>query len=182
MTAIQIKHRFTEAVLFEFEATDDQQHSGLALRHALEAATTAGANLRGANLRGANLRGANLYDANLRGANLYGADLRGANLYGANLYGADLYGTDLHGAYLDGKLKLTGERSVLQISPIGSRADTLFAFTTTDGLRIRTGCFFGTRDEFLARVEKTHGNSAHGQDYRAALVFIDSYASRWKAT
>jgi len=45
MTAIQIKHRFTEAVLFEFEATNAQQQSGLALRHALEAATTAGANL-----------------------------------------------------------------------------------------------------------------------------------------
>ena len=95
--------------------------------------------------------------------------------------GADLYGADLRGADLYGDVKLTGDRPVLQMGPIGSRADTLLAFTTTDGLRIRAGCFFGTRDEFLDRVEKTHGNSVHGQDYRAALMFIDSYASRWNS-
>ena len=156
MTVIQIKNHSTETVLFEFEATNAQQQSGLALRHALEAATTAGANLRGADLRGANLRGANLRGANLRGADLYSANLRG-------------------------DVKLTGDRPVLQMGPIGSRADTLLAFTTTDGLRIRAGYFFGTRDEFLDRVEKTHGNSVHGQDYRAALMFIDSYASRWNS-
>jgi uncharacterized protein YjbI with pentapeptide repeats len=102
----QIKHRFTDAVLFE------QEGSGMSLRDTLESAVRAGtnldganldgANLRGANLRGANLDGANLRGANLDGANLYGANLDGANLYGANLYGADLRGANLYGANLDG--------------------------------------------------------------------------------
>ena len=64
---IEIRHLITDAVLFEWEAPDDL-HSGLHMRHALEKAVEAHANLRGANLRGANLRGANLRGADLRGA------------------------------------------------------------------------------------------------------------------
>ena len=79
--ATQIKHRFTDAVLFE------QEGSGMSLRDTLESAVRAGTNLYGANLYGANLDG-----ANLDGANLDGADLRGANLDGADLDGANLYG------------------------------------------------------------------------------------------
>ncbi len=97
---MQIKHRYTGAVLFEGEA-------GMTTRQVLEKATASkadlrGANLGGANLCGANLGGANLYGANLRGADLYGADLRGANLYGADLRGANLRGANLRGANLGG--------------------------------------------------------------------------------
>ena len=57
---IVIKHRYTDAVLFEYQPTDEQQASGLAMRAALETATKSDADLRGANLRGADLGGANL--------------------------------------------------------------------------------------------------------------------------
>ena len=57
---MQIKHRYTGAVLFE--------DAGLTMRDTLEKATAARADLRDADLSGANLRG-----ANLRGAK--GADL-----------------------------------------------------------------------------------------------------------
>ena len=56
----QIKHRYTEAVLFECDVPDDVQARGMATRYALEKAVKDDANLRGANLRGADLRGANL--------------------------------------------------------------------------------------------------------------------------
>ena len=85
----QIKHRFTDAVLFE------QEGSGMSLRDTLESAVRAGTNLYGANLRGADLDGANLGGANLCGADLCGADLRGANLDGANLDGEILKRTPL---------------------------------------------------------------------------------------
>ena len=75
---IQIRHLITDAVLFECEAPDDL-HSGLHVRHALEKAVEARADLSGANLRGANLRGADLSGADLSGANLSGAELRGAS-------------------------------------------------------------------------------------------------------
>ena len=77
---IEIRHRYTGAVLYACDATDEQQDSGLAVRAALEGAVKAGANLRGANLSGANLSGANLRGANLRGADLGDANLRDANL------------------------------------------------------------------------------------------------------
>ena len=53
----QIKHRYTDAVLFECDVPEDVQASGKAPRYALEKAVEAGAYLRGADLTGANLRG-----------------------------------------------------------------------------------------------------------------------------
>ena len=84
---IQIRHRYTDVVLFECDAPDVLD-SGLHMRHALEKATGARADLRGANLSGANLSDTNLSSANLRGADLSGANLSDANLSSANV--ADL--------------------------------------------------------------------------------------------
>ena len=203
MPTITIKHRDTEAVLFTHEVTDEQQSSGLAMRATLEAACKdradlggaylrdaylGGADLRGADLRdaylgGADLRGADLGGAYLRGAYLRGADLGGADLGGTDLGGTDLRGADLGGAYLGGAYlrgkKLISERPVLQVGPIGSRQDYLLSFITDGGVILRAGCFEGSRDEFAAAVEKTHGASAHGDEYRAALVLIDAHAKAW---
>jgi hypothetical protein len=74
---IKIKHRYTNAVLYNGEGED--------LRDVIQQAVKGGANLDGAYLVGANLDGANLRGANLDGANLRGAYLVGANLDGANL-------------------------------------------------------------------------------------------------
>ena len=163
-TKIVIKHRRTDTVLYEYQPTEDEQASGLAMRAALEAGVRGGANLGGANLRGANLGG-----ANLRGANLRGADLGGANLVGANL----------RGAYLDGDAKLIGERPVFIIGPIGSRSDYSTAYLTDKGVYLRTGCFFGTRDEFVAKLNAGHGDNVHGAEYRAALRLIAVHAELW---
>jgi uncharacterized protein YjbI with pentapeptide repeats len=160
----------------------------------LEDADLRGAYLDGANLRGADLRGANLDGADLRGAYLGGADLRGANLRGANLRGANLRGAYLEGAYLDGAnledaylrgaylgggLRLTGDRPIFQIGPIGSRGAYLVAYLTDQGLRVKTGCFFGTREEFEAKLQAEHGDNLHAQEYRAALALIDVHAALW---
>ena len=75
---IRIRHLVNDAVLFECEAPDDL-HSGLHMRHALEKAVEAHADLSGANLSGANLSGAYLSGADLSGADLSGANLRGAS-------------------------------------------------------------------------------------------------------
>jgi uncharacterized protein YjbI with pentapeptide repeats len=104
---VQIKGRWTDAVLYECDVPDSVD-SGLALRHTLEAAVSSGADLRDANLsgaylRGANLRGANLIGANLRDANLSCAYLRGANLSGANLRGTNLIDANLSDATYQGQ-------------------------------------------------------------------------------
>ena len=64
---IVIKHRYTDAVLFEYQPTDEQQASGLAIRAALETATKSDANLSAAYLSGAYLSDAYLSGAYLRG-------------------------------------------------------------------------------------------------------------------
>jgi PPE-repeat protein len=206
MPTITIRNRWTDAVLFSHDATDDRQASGLAMRDALEAATKSGANLRGANLRDANLGGANLGDANLGDANLGGANLRDANLGGANLRdanlgdanlrdanlgdanlgGANLGGANLRDANLGGAkvrdLLLIGERPFLAIGPIGSESRTVFVWLTESGVRIQAGCFFGSRDEFTARLALTHGDNEHAQEYTAALVLIDAHTRLWTPT
>ena len=170
---ITIKHRYTNAVLFEYQPTADQQASGLEMRAALEAAAKGGVYLRGANLRGANLR-----EADLRGAKLYGADLRWADLYGANLYGADLGGAYLREANLGDK-KLIGERPILMIGPIGSRSDYFTAYITDAGVFLRAGCFFGSVDEFGDKCIQSHGDNEHAQEYAAALALIECHARLW---
>jgi uncharacterized protein YjbI with pentapeptide repeats len=108
----QIKNRFTNAVMFEYTAPDDQvgvnqsKLIGLAVRKALESgadlrgAYLRDADLNGVDLRGAYMRGVDLGDADLRGAYMGGADLRDAYLRDADLNGVDLRGAYMRGAYL----------------------------------------------------------------------------------
>jgi len=121
---IQIRNRWTDAVIFECELSAEflgmsvQFKLGWAVKKAVKArANLADANLAGANLADAYLARANLARANLAGAYLAGAyladayladaylaraNLDGANLADANLAGANLAGAYLAGAYLAG--------------------------------------------------------------------------------
>ena len=190
----QIRHRCTDAVLFEFDVPEGVQASAMATRYTLEKAVKDGADLTGANLRGAYLRGAYLTGANLRGADLTVADLRDADLRGAYLTGADLHDAylrdaDLRGAYLTGANltganlrageKLIGERPVFMTGPIGSRCDYLFAYITDKGVRLLTGCFFGYIDTFRKKLKSTHADNDHVAEYRAALALIEKHVEIW---
>ena len=155
---IVIKHRYTDAILFEYQPTDEQQAGGMAMRSALEAAVSGGANLRGAYLRDAHLRGANLRGANLRGANLGGANLGDASLRGANLI---------------------GDRPVFTVGPIGSRCDHFTSYLTDKGIYLRAGCFFVSVAEFTEKLRSQHGENSHAQEYMAALQLIQSHARLW---
>ena len=129
------------------------------------------ADLRGANLWGADLRGANLRDADLQGADLWDANLQDADLRGANLWGADLRGANLWGAA--GK--------ILSFGPIGSRQGITYVTKTERTVHVRCGCFYGTLEEFAAKVEEEHGDSQHGKSYKAAIEFIKAHdAACWQ--
>ena len=123
---------------------------------------------------------ANLFRANLEGANLEGANLFRANLVRANLAGANLAGANLEGAKIVGGLVLVGARAIVQVGPIGSRADWLVAYMTADGLRLDAGCQRQiTRETFAQRLADQHGDNQHAQEYRAALAYIDAHAAIW---
>ena len=179
----EINHRFTSGVVL-------YAGGGETLRDVVVAAVKSGANLSDANLSGADLDCADLSGANLRGADLSGADLSGADLGCADLSGADLGCADLSGAWLRGANlrgadlsgdKLIGSRPVLQIGPIGSRADYLVAYITDTGIQIGAGCFYGTLDKFRASCAETHGDSIHGREYAAAIQLIEAHAALWTA-
>jgi len=151
---IEIKSRFSGNVLFSFERKNNS------IRITLEAALKAKVNLYGANLYGADLRDANLYGADLRGAYLYGADLRDADLRGAYLYGAD-----------DKKIKCDGRFH--HVINIGSECGILELYSCgADGWIVKRGCFTGSKDEFLAAVNKRHGENEHGKKYRAIIAAL----------
>ena len=165
----QIRHRCTDAVLFECDVPEGVQASGTATRYTLEKAVEYGARLRGANLTG----------ADLTGAYLIGADLRGAYLTDAYLIGANLRAAYLTDAYLRDGEKLIGERPVFMTGPIGSRCDYLIAYITDKGVRLLTGCFFGDIDTFLNKLESTHADNDYAAEYRAALALIEKHVEIW---
>ena len=121
MTAnmFQIKHNYTDKVLYECELPADVvvQFYGLQLGYAACEALKAGTSLAGANLAAmstdganlickylprANLAGANLASANMSGSILNGANMAGANLTDTSFAGASLLGADMSGANLTG--------------------------------------------------------------------------------
>ena len=167
---IEIKCRFTGSVLFEHSVKDNS------IKLTVIAAVEKKVSLRGADLRGADLRGAYLRGADLRGADLSGADLRGAYLRGADLSGADLRGAILN----DGSKVDDGPRPFVYFGLFGSDERELIAFRTDKGIRIQTGCFFGTVEEFTAAVEKKHGDNEHGQEYAAVIALVKLHFKLWK--
>ena len=161
----QIKNRFSGAVQFECELPVELETVNYALQlgFAVQAAYRAKADLSGADLSGSALSGADLSGADLRGADLRRADLSGAILADVNLK----------------KITLVGKRPVLQLGPLGSRADCLLVFLTDNGIYLRTGCFFGDLKEFSAAVEETHGTNEHAAEYKAAIALIKTHAKAW---
>ena len=109
------------------------------------------------------------------------ADLKGAYLKGADLKGAYLTGAGLKGGKLDnGEIIDDNERPFFALGPIGSAQRTLFAFSTKQGIRLRAGCFFGSTEEFLAKLKATHSDNNHAKEYKAALVMIEAHFNIWK--
>jgi uncharacterized protein YjbI with pentapeptide repeats len=114
---IEIKHRFSGAVLYACDVPDTVARSGMEMRHSLEKANKDGSdlsysdlsgsdlsysNLSGSNLSYSNLSGSNLSYSNLSGSDLSGSDLSYSNLSDSNLSGSNLSGSDLSYSNLSG--------------------------------------------------------------------------------
>jgi uncharacterized protein YjbI with pentapeptide repeats len=125
----------------------------------LREANLSGANLREADLSGADLRWANLRWANLSGAFLSGADLRWANLRGANLSGASLSGADLIGA-----------AGIASIGPVGRQRRTVYAVAHDDGPKVQAGCWWGSVEDTIARIEVDYADDHSARDLYVAAV------------
>lgn len=158
---IQIKNRFTAAVIFECEAESMKIAVKLAIESRanllgadLSRADLLRANLSRANLSWADLSRANLLGANLLGANLSRADLSWADLSLADLSGADLSGADLSRADLSGAKMFNAEitKPPLQIG-CGFRWFTIITET-----HIHIGCQVHTAVEWFKFTDEQISN------------------------
>ena len=77
-------------------------------------------------------------------------------------------------AWVSGDARVSKPQHCLTVGPLGSRAATLTVCRdSTLGISYATGCFFGSREAFLAAVEATHGDSPIGNVYAAAVMLAD---------
>ena len=71
-----------------------------------------------------------------------------------------------------GKVRSNG---VFTINNIGSRDETLIAFNATNGIRVSTGCFSGSLEDFKAKVISRHRPRSYHRDcYLLAVKLIET--------
>ncbi|MCX6896287.1 MAG: pentapeptide repeat-containing protein, partial [Verrucomicrobia bacterium] len=117
-----------------------------------------------------------------RSAVLSYAVLSYAVLRSAVLSYAVLRSAVLSYAKLPGGEKISDSpRPFLQVGGLGSDGRMLLAFSTDKGIRLTTGCFFGSVDEFKAKLKTTHGDNVHAVEYEAALTLIETHFKLWPA-
>lgn len=69
-----------------------------------------------------------------------------------------------------GDAEVKGNADYLVIGPIGSRNDiTTFFKTANNDIKVSCGCFTGTIEEFLEKVNETHGNNNYAKEYKTAV-------------
>lgn len=137
--------------------------------------------LDGADFARALVDGARFRGAYMRGASFEGTDLSGADLADAGLLGADFGIAQLRGAALGPGIVLMGEQPICSVNPLGSRRTHLTSYMTNAGVYLRTGCFFGTREQFLEDLEIKYPDvdDKFRKEYVAALAFLDSRNMLW---
>jgi hypothetical protein len=178
---IEIKSWYSGKIIFAHDCEGNSikltLEAGIKAKVCFDYARLVGASLVGASLVGARLDGASLVGASLVGARLDYARLVGASLVGARLVGASLVGASLE----NGEKILDSERPVFQIGGLGSAARYFVAYLTDMGIRVRTGCFFGSISEFKAKLKVEHKDNVHAQEYMAALTLVETHFVLWPA-
>jgi hypothetical protein len=66
--------------------------------------------------------------------------------------------------------EITKTTDYLLYGPIGSRNSVITICKEQN--QIMTGCFCGSKEEFLESVQSTHGNNEHAQNYRRLIGFV----------
>lgn len=75
-----------------------------------------------------------------------------------------------------GNAHINSNKDFIVIGPIGSRNGfTTFYKNKNENVCVRCGCFSGTVDEFLAAVQKKHGDNRFGREYRIAAELAKTH-------
>ena len=77
-------------------------------------------------------------------------------------------------AWVSGNAQVSKTSHYMTLGPLGSRNAFLTVCRDSKlGISYTTGCFFGSREAFVAAVESTHGDTSHGNAYAAAVMLAD---------
>ena len=87
------------------------------------------------------------------------ADLREASLSGADLREAYLRGADLRWA-----------AGIASIGPVGRQRRMVYAVAHDDGPRVQAGCWWGSVDDTIARIEADYADDHPARDRYVAAV------------
>lgn len=105
-----------------------------------------------------------------------GSIVERSTVEGSTVEGSRVERSTVDGSRVEGS-HVTKSEDVLPLGSLGSREDTLTAIFNQDcGIRVATGCWSGTLDEFEARVREVHGDNEYGREYQAAITFIRALA------
>ena len=61
------------------------------------------------------------------------------------------------------------ELPFVRINNIGSRTDGCYIYNFKKGIYVRSGCFFGTEQEFTQAVDTKHARTKYQRQYQLAL-------------
>lgn len=126
-------------------------------------------NLNGSDLSMANLALARLSGVDMRHADLTGADLSGAHLNNAYLNGSDLTGSNLSGADMR-RVSIAGAEGITSVGPIGRDGRIIYIVAHVGGPMVHDHKWWGTLDEFVARIEVDYDDDHAARDRYIAAV------------
>lgn len=79
---------------------------------------------------------------------------------------AQVYGD----ARVYGNAKIASNKDFLYIQNLGSRFDNMIFFKTKNNqIIVKCGCFSGTIEEFIKKVEEKHGDNKYSKEYKLAV-------------
>lgn len=81
-------------------------------------------------------------------------------------------------AQIYGNAQIKTFHDICIMSCFGSEGRTTTAFNCKDKtIKVNCGCFNGTINEFEKQIEKTHGNTQYGREYKAMVELIKIHLS-----
>lgn len=130
--------------------------------------------LTSSNLAGADLSMANFKRCDLNNVDMSDADLTGVDFTGANLTGCDLSGSDLTGAKLSGAnltwVNIAHAEGITSVGPIGRDGRIIYIVAHVGGPMVHDHKWWGTLDEFVARIEVDYDDDHAERDRYIAAV------------
>lgn len=127
------------------------------------------------------MRYSNLSDSQFRNCDMQGADLTGSFLTGVDFTGSNLWNVCINDADL-ANVRLFGATGImsLYVPEMSTRGDYLYAVQHDDGVMVKAGCWWGTLDDFVKRIDEVYPKKdrftkINRKLYRAAIDMIKEW-------